>query len=139
MVEFPIGMKNTYEVEVVEENTASRVRKGGVMTFSTPALVAGMECCCSYGMQALLDDTQSSVGMSISVKHMAATPIGMHVRFESELIEQDRRRLVFKILAFDEMGQVGEGIHERLIIDKEKQAAKVEAKRQAFLEMQKEK
>ena len=70
--------------------------------------------------------------MNIQVKHMASTPIGMHVRFESELIERDRRRLVFRVRAFDEIEQVGEGIHERFVIDTDKFLSKSVAKKERF-------
>ena len=133
MKEFPIGLKNQYEVDVTPENTASKVREGGVPTFSTPALVAAMECCCSNSMLPYLEEGQGSVGMSISVKHMASTPIGMHVRFESELIEQDRRRLVFSIKAYDEKEQVGEGVHERFVIENDKFLAKAKAKYEEYV------
>ena len=116
MKEFPLGMKGSYEVDVTAENTASRVRSGGVPTFSTPSMVAGMECCCSNSMLPYLEEGQGSVGIRIEVKHMASTPIGMRVRFESELIEQDRRRLVFRVKAFDQIEQVGEGREQHFFI-----------------------
>ena len=132
MKDIPVGMKGTYAVDVTIENTASRVRSGGVPTFSTPSMVAGMECCCSNSMLPYLDEGQGSVGIRIEVKHMASTPIGMHVRFESEVIERDRRRLVFRVKAFDEIEQVGEGIHERFVIDTDKFLGKSVAKKERF-------
>ncbi len=132
MIEIPLGMKNTYDVDVTVENTASRVRSGGVPTFSTPSMIAGMECCCSNSMLPYLEEGQGSVGIRIEVKHMASTPIGMHVHFESELVLQDRRRLVFNVKAFDEIEQVGEGVHERFIIDTDKFLAKSVAKKERF-------
>lgn len=132
MKDIPVGMNGTYEVDVTIENTASRVRSGGVPTFSTPSMVAGMECCCSNSMLPYLDEGQGSVGIRIEVRHMASTPIGMHVRFESEVIERDRRRLVFRVKAFDEIEQVGEGIHERFVIDTEKFLGKSVAKKERF-------
>ncbi len=132
MIELPIGMKNSYDVDVTEENTASRVRSGGVPTFSTPSLIAGMECCCSNSMLPYLEEGQGSVGIRIEVRHMASTPIGMHVHIESELVEQDRRRLVFRVKAFDEIEQVGEGMHERFIIDTDRFLAKSTAKKERF-------
>ncbi|MBQ6293139.1 MAG: thioesterase family protein [Lachnospiraceae bacterium] len=132
MKDIPVGMKGTYAVDVTIENTASRVRSGGVPTFSTPSMVAGMECCCSNSMLPYLDEGQGSVGIRIEVKHMASTPIGMHVRFESEVIERDRRRLVFSVKAFDEIEQVGEGIHERFVIDTDKFLGKSVAKKERF-------
>ena len=56
MQNIPVGMKGTYEVDVTAENTASRVRSGGVPTFSTPSMVAGMECCCSNSMLPYLEE-----------------------------------------------------------------------------------
>ncbi len=132
MKDIPVGMKGTYAVDVTIENTASRVRSGGVPTFSTPSMVAGMECCCSNSMLPYLDEGQGSVGIRIEVRHMASTPIGMHVRFESEVIERDRRRLVFSVKAFDEIEQVGEGIHERFVIDTDKFLGKSVAKKERF-------
>ncbi len=132
MKDIPVGMKGTYAVDVTIENTASRVRSGGVPTFSTPSMVAGMECCCSNSMLPYLDEGQGSVGIRIEVRHMASTPIGMHVRFESEVIERDRRRLVFRVKAFDEIEQVGEGIHERFVIDTDKFLGKSVAKKERF-------
>ena len=130
MIEIPLGMKNTYDVDVNVENTASRVRSGGVPTFSTPSMIAGMECCCSNSMLPYLEEGQGSVGIRIEVKHMASTPIGMHVHFESELVLQDRRRLVFKVAAYDDAGLIGEGTHERFIIDTDRFMSAAEAKKQ---------
>ena len=132
MKDIPMGMKGTYKVDVTAENTASRVRSGGVPTFSTPSMVAGMECCCANSILPYLDEGQGSVGIRIEVKHMASTPIGMHVRFESELTLQDRRRLVFTVKAFDEIEQVGEGVHERFVIDTDRFLAKSVAKKERF-------
>lgn len=71
-------------------------------------------------MRSILDDLkegESTVGTRLDVKHLAATPIGMKVYCDSELIEVDRKRLVFKVVASDERGKIGEGIHERFIVD----------------------
>ena len=64
----------------------------------------------------------------VNVKHLAATPLGMKITCESELVEIDRRRLVFNVKAFDECGIIGEGTHERFIIDREKFMAKTNSK-----------
>ena len=62
----------------------------------------------------------SSVGTQVTISHVAATPIGMTVRCETELTEVDGRRLVFKVAAYDEAGLIGEGTHERFIVQNEK-------------------
>ena len=60
------------------------------------------------------------MGTKVSISHVSATPTGMKVTCESELVEIDRKRLVFSVKAFDERGLIGEGVHERFIIDNDK-------------------
>ena len=75
-----------------------------------------------------LEEGQSTVGTVVNVKHLAASPVGMKVTCQTELIEIDRRRLVFKVACFDDAGLIGEGEHERFIIDIDKFLAKANAK-----------
>jgi predicted thioesterase len=75
---------------------------------------------------------QKTVGTSITLEHLAATPPGMHVTVTAELIEIDRRRLAFRVEAHDEVELVGRGTHERFVIDEVRFAATVGAKRQAL-------
>ena len=77
---------------------------------------------------SLLGPGQSSVGTYINVSHCAATTIAMHVWAETEVIGIDRRRVTFSVKAYDERGLIGEGTHERFIIDVDKFIAKAEAK-----------
>ena len=78
---------------------------------------------------AALSEGESTVGTHLDVSHLAATPVGMRVRCESELVEVDGRRLVFRLEVFDEAGKVGEGTHERFIIRNERFLAKAEARK----------
>ena len=133
MREFPIGLTNTLTVPVTMEVTASRVRSGGVPTFSTPAMLGAMERCASESMAPYLAEGEGSVGMSANLKHMASTPVGMTVRVVSELVEQDRRRLVFHITAFDEKEQIGDCIHERFVIDSAKFLARAKEKQAQYV------
>jgi predicted thioesterase len=75
-----------------------------------------------------LDEGQGTVGTLVNVSHVSATPIGMRVWCDSELVEVDRRRLVFSVKAYDEAGLIGEGTHERFIIDSAKFMEKLKAK-----------
>jgi predicted thioesterase len=70
--------------------------------------------------QAGLDEGFSTVGTKVEVKHLAATPVGMKVRAKAKLVEIDRRRLVFEVEAYDDVETIGEGTHERFIVDIEK-------------------
>ena len=97
---------------------------------ATPAMMALMEYTASQSVASELEDGQSTVGTLVDVKHVAATPVGMQVTCISELTEIDRRRLVFRVTASDACGLIGEGIHERFIIDKEKFLAKTNARKE---------
>lgn len=68
------------------------------------------------------------MGTHLDVAHLSATPLGMKVYCESELVQVDGRKLVFKVAAYDEAGLIGEGTHERFIVKNEKFQAKAEAK-----------
>ncbi|MHB1406316.1 MAG: thioesterase family protein [Desulfitobacteriaceae bacterium] len=121
-----IGQKGRAETVVAEHNTAKALGSGLVEVFATPAMVALME---EAAVQALdLVPGESSVGTALTIKHLAATPLGLKVWATAELIEIDRRRLVFSVEAFDEQEKIGEGRHERFIIDSSKFLDKVNAK-----------
>lgn len=123
-----IGIKGRLEETVTPEMSAARVGSGLVDVFATPMMVALVEKTCNESVLPYLDEGQGTVGTLVNVAHTAATPIGMRVWCESELVEVDRRRLVFKVKAFDECGPIGEGSHERFIIDTTKFAAKALSK-----------
>lgn len=93
--------------------------------FATPAMVALMERMAMESVQPYLAEGESTVGTRIEVKHVAATAVGGEVTCESELSEIDRRRLVFAVHVYDARGMVGEGTHERFIINNERFMAKL--------------
>ena len=109
---------------MTEDVTAKNVGSGTVAVLATPMMVALMEKTCLLSVRPCLEEGQDTVGTRVDVTHTAATPVGMTVRCESELIGIDRRRLVFRVVARDDAGIVGEGTHERFIIDVEKFQAK---------------
>lgn len=113
---------------VNENNIAKTLRSGELRVYATPAMVALMEEAAYKSIQSELEDGKGTVGTVMNIKHIDSTPIGMEVTAKSELIEVDRRRLVFKVEAFDERGKIGEGIHERFIIDNEKFQIKADNK-----------
>ena len=125
------GIKGHKEQIVTPEMSAARVGSGLVDVFATPMLVALVEQTCYESVLPHLEEGQGTVGTHVNVAHTAATPIGMRVWCESELVEVDRRRLVFKVKAFDECGLIGEGSHERFIIDTVKFFEKVKLTRQS--------
>lgn len=123
-----VGIKGFEEEEVTFALTAANIGSGLVEVFATPMMIALMEKTCACSVEPFLTEVEGTVGTHVNVSHCAATPVGMKVRCESELVEVDRRRLVFKVRAFDERGLIGEGNHERFIIDKEKFQNKINEK-----------
>lgn len=110
-----IGMCGKSETEVNESNTAWTLGSGDLPVFATPAMVALMEKAAVNAI--VLPNGQSSVGTSLELKHMAATPVGLKVWAIATLIKIDRRKLVFDVEAYDEKEKIGSGSHERFIID----------------------
>ena len=122
------GIKGRREQTVTPEMSAARVGSGLVEVFDTPMMISLIEQTCNESVLPYLDEGQGTVGTLVNVAHTSATPIGMRVWCESELVEVDRRRLVFKVKTFDECGPIGEGTHERFIIDTAKFFDKVKGK-----------
>lgn len=124
-----IGIKGNETVTVSNDNTAATMGSGTLAVFATPAMIALMEKTAYTSVQNELDEGMGSVGTLLNVKHVAATPVGMTVTCESELVEVDGRRLVFTVKAYDEKGLIGEGTHERFVVQNEKFLAKTNAKK----------
>ena len=99
-----------------------------VPVFGTPALVGLMEASAVKALEGHLPDGQTTVGGHIDVRHLAATPVGMQVRARAELISIEGRKLTFRIEAWDEVEKIGEAVHERFVIDKEKFIARAHEK-----------
>ena len=123
-----IGIKGRAETVVSENNTAKFIGSGSLDVFATPNMIGLMEQAAQVSVAPFLEEGQGTVGTKIEVTHDAATPLGMKVWAESELIEIDRRRLVFEVKAYDECGLIGRGRHERFIIQNEKFLAKANSK-----------
>ena len=114
------GIKGYQEETVVEGKLASNVGSGLVKVYATAMMIALIEKAAVLSVEPYLESGQGTVGTLVNVSHCSATPLGMKVHAETELIEIDRRRLVFKVAAYDECGLIGEGLHERFIIDMKK-------------------
>ena len=129
MSELQIGLKGRAETAVTEANTAAAMGSGLLPVFATPAMLALMEKAAADSVQPFLPEGQGTVGIRLEVSHLAATPTGFTVRAESELTEIDRRRLVFTVRAWAGEELIGEGSHQRFIIDSARFLEKALAKR----------
>ncbi len=119
-IQIPEGVQGVEELVVQFEDTAARYGSGLVEVFATPAMVALMEKTCLNSVLAYLPEGMGTVGVKVNIVHSKATPVGMKVTCRSTLIEVDRRRLVFDLVASDEVGEIGKGRHERFVIDTKK-------------------
>lgn len=124
------GIKGNLERTVTQELTAEAMGSGQLPVFATPAVVALAEETAWKSVAPELEEGQGTVGTKMELAHIAATPLGMKVRCETELVEVDRRKLVFAIEVFDEKEKIAEGRHERFVVDNAKFLGKAEGKLQ---------
>lgn len=122
------GIKHIKTETVTESNTAGALGSGLLPVYATPAMILLLEAACAESVAPELEEGNTTVGTKLDIEHVSATPIGLEVRCECELVEVDRRRLVFKVEIFDKAGLIGKGIHERFIVASEKFMAKTNAK-----------
>jgi len=118
--QIPQGVQGKETLSVTYEDTAACYGSGLVEVFATPAMVALMEKTCLNSVLPYLPEGSGTVGVKVDIVHSRATPVGMDVTCESKLLEVDRRRLVFEVVARDEKGEIGSGHHERFVIDTRK-------------------
>ena len=110
------GMLGEARTRVTEENTALKFGSGSVKVFATPAMIGLMEKASINCVDNFLPDGYASVGTRVDVRHLAATPVGMEVAAEAQLIEIDGFKLKFNVAAFDGSEKIGEGTHFRYIV-----------------------
>lgn len=120
------GMTGELSIKVTNENTTRHL--SGVQVFTTPNMVALMERTCMSVMNPLLGDGESSVGVGINMRHLAATPIGFAVTCRCRVAEVKRRIVTFEVEAFDDQEKVGEGTHWRAVVKVDEVASRVRRK-----------
>ena len=128
MKELQTGLTATVSETVLYTNTASALGSGLLDVYATPAMVALMEKAAVTAIKPFLEEAEGSVGVKMHISHDSATLPGKLVSATAELTAIDGRRLVFKVSAKDEYGTIGQGVHERFIINNEKFLAKLKSK-----------
>lgn len=123
------GIKGKKEIIVTGEKSAKAMGSGTLEVFATPAMIALMENTAYESVAPELEAGCGTVGTALNVKHVSATPVGMKVTCETELVQVNGRVLTFSVKAFDECGLIGEGEHERFIIYEEKFQSKADSKK----------
>lgn len=126
----PTGAKGTYSLRVTPAHLANQFKDAALpQVFATPMMVTAMENAALNAVRDFLDPGESAVGTAVSIRHLAATPVGHQVTAEAEVTKVDGRRLEFKVSARDETEEIGSGTHERMVVDMARLAKKLEAKK----------
>ncbi len=124
------GLTGTAELIVGAEHIATHFGSGLVDVFATPMMIALMETAAVDAVEARLSEGLNTVGIHLDVSHTAATPRGMRVVATAELVKIEKRKLSFSIRAEDEDGLIGDGTHERVVVDAASFMARVDDKAQ---------
>ncbi|SHM26507.1 thioesterase family protein [Ruminococcus flavefaciens] len=128
MKELTKGITGISELTVSKNELAVNVGSGSLEILATPVMVMLMEKAACACISDFLEGDETTVGTEINVKHISATPKDMKVCAEAELLEVNGRELVFSVKAYDEAGDIGEGIHKRFVVYGEKFTAKANSK-----------
>ena len=127
-MEITVGMKAEVGTLVEREDTAKEVGSGDLLVYATPCMVALMEGAACEAIAEALGDTQTTVGIALNIEHISATPVGLDVRAEAEVTAVEGKVITFAVRAFDEVGEIGNGTHKRVIVNSQKFLDKAYAK-----------
>jgi fluoroacetyl-CoA thioesterase len=122
------GLEGHAELVVGEEHTAPRIGSGRVRVLATPVMINLMEAAALDAAESLIPAGHQSLGTRLDVRHIAATPVGMRVRATARLISVEGRSLEFRVEAHDEKDLIGDGTHQRLVVDVARFDQRVQAK-----------
>lgn len=128
MPDIPLGTTGEFKLLVAPELCIDFLGVDGARVFGTPWMIWYMELTARDSVKALLGNGVDTVGTHVDVRHLAATPLGMEVTFHSEVVAVEERRIRFRVEAFDTQEKIGEGLHERGIINVARFARRVKAK-----------
>ena len=119
-MEITVGMKGEVATLAEREDTAKEVGSGSLLVYATPCMVALMEGAACEAIQEALSDSQTTVGTELNIQHISATPVGLEVRAEAEVVAVEGKVITFEVKAFDEAGEIGKGTHKRVIVNTQK-------------------
>jgi predicted thioesterase len=117
MANIPVGTRGQQKLLVTSEVAINFLGMEGARVLSTPHMIGFMERTCRDTVLPLLDEGYDTVGTHVNVAHLAAAPMGMSVTFQAEVLAVNDRRIQFRVEAWDEKEKIGEGTHERAVIN----------------------
>ena len=126
--ELKAGLTHEMERQVTEDLSAQKVFPHVPNVYATRAMVGHFEEVCAEMVLPYLGEGEQTVGIAMKFSHIAATPIGMKVRFTAKLVEVEGKKLTFEVEGFDEVEKIGKATHDRFIINAEKFNSKIAEK-----------
>ena len=127
-LELPAGLKGSAELVVGEQHTAPRIGSGRIRVLATPVMINLIEAAALAAVEQSLPENHQSLGTHLDVTHTAATPVGMRVRATAEVLRVEGRTIYFHVKAEDEREMIGEGTHERVVVNVERFDRRVQEK-----------
>jgi fluoroacetyl-CoA thioesterase len=124
----PAGLSGTAEMVVGEQHTAPRIGSGRIRVLATPVMINLIEAAALAAVEQSLPEDHQSLGTHLDITHIAATPVGMRVRATAEVIRVEGRTIYLKVRAEDERELIGEGTHERVVVNLERFDKRVQDK-----------
>ena len=128
LLDLPAGLKGTAEMVVGEQHTAPRIGSGRIRVLATPVMINLIEAAALAAVEQSLPEDHQSLGTHLDITHIAATPVGMRVRATAEVIRVEGRTVYFHVRAEDERELIGEGTHERVVVNVERFDKRVQEK-----------
>jgi len=128
VLDLPAGLTGTAELIVGEQHTAPRIGSGRIRVLATPVMINLIEAAALAAVEQSLPEHHQSLGTHLDVTHVAATPVGMKVRATAEVIKVEGRTIFFRVRCDDERELIGEGTHERVVVNVDRFDARVQAK-----------
>jgi len=129
MQPIPVGAKGTFSMRVMPAHLANQFKDAILpQVFATPMMVLAMENAALNAIRDYLDPGESAVGTSVKIDHIAATPAGHQVTADAVVTAVNGRRVMFDVIARDEMEEIGKGTHERAVVDMARLNERLKAK-----------
>ena len=125
----PLGAKGAFTLVVTPEHLANRFKDAILPpVLATPLMILAMENAALNAIRNYLEPGETALGTAVDIRHIAATPVGQRVTAEAEVIQVEDRRIVFAVAARDDVEEIGNGTHERMVVDLRRLTKRLDAK-----------
>jgi predicted thioesterase len=131
VLNLPAGLTGVAEMVVGEQHTAPRIGSGRIRVLATPVMIQLIESAALAAVEQSLPEEHQSLGTHLDITHVAATPVGMRVKATAEVLRVEGRTIYLRVRAEDEQELIGEGTHERVVVNLERFDKRIQGKARA--------